>query len=144
MRASRKTQRTSSLESRSSDQNIAVSHETWTHIKDFFVGQASFANRAIQPLDTSLGDSKGNLSASQGVPDFYFIHQTQTNVKLSRSNYLQKTQIEEQRIQRVQVQLKSYIPMSFRHCALLKDERLLNASGSHLKRSVFAMAIELN
>lgn len=85
-----------------------------------------------------------NNSNSLGPADFFFLKTTKTSIKLSKTDYLAKQHIDERKIQRVQIQLKSYIPAAFRHFAHIKDDRLLYAHGSHLKQTVVAMAIELN
>ena len=108
------------------------------------MGNPSSQNRGNNTTVDNVQPDFGPTNLSQGTPDFYFIHQTQQNVKLSQSVFLRKQQIDERKIQRVQVQFKSYIPAAFHHSALIKDVRQLMANGSHLKQTVLAMAIELN
>ena len=93
----------------------------------------------LKNADMSINNSNSICAA-----EFYFLKTTKTSVKLSKSDYLAKSHIDEKKIQRVQIQLKSYIPAAFRHFAHIKDDRLLYAHGSHLKQTVVAMAIELN
>ena len=48
---------------------------------------------------------------------YWFVTKTDANVKLIRNVYLMKHQIDALKIQKVQIQLKSYIPGAFRHLA---------------------------
>ena len=74
--------------------------KTFQYIKDFFVGtSSSFSrNNKVTPLEKDMLDSKTTAMPRLDKPDFFFIHQTQTSIKLSRANYLQKTHIDERKI----------------------------------------------
>ena len=101
MRATRK--RRGTRESRSTEQNIAVTAETWNLIKEFFTGEPSGSQRInVTFVSDQRGSSKDLHSKhSTEQADFYFLHHTSINIKLSRSNYMQKNQIDENKIQKV-------------------------------------------
>ena len=70
--------------------NIAVSPQTWTFIKDFFEGEAFVQGARNKTFKGSNDSSLNNTSSTMSMPEFYFILQTKTNIKLSKQNYLQK------------------------------------------------------
>lgn len=143
MRATKK-RRDLAREAREYEENIAVTASTWVYIEPFFEGDPYVVGPQKSSLAVSNKDPQVSISSSSGYAEFYFLKTTKTSIKLSKSDYLAKQNIDERKIKRVQIQLKSYIPAAFRHFAHIKDDKLLYAHGSHLKQTVVAMAIELN
>lgn len=92
MRATRKRKRVGTDE-RHQNGNIAVTPSTWHYIKDFFIGEPSTVKTSLNGDDSNM-----NSSISMSKAEFFFIQSTQTNIKLSKSNYLQKQQIDERKI----------------------------------------------
>ena len=73
---------------------------------------------------------------------FYFINKAKKEILPARDMVLQKVRNSEELISKFQLQLKYYIPGSYRHASQFKD--IDKVSGAHEKQTVVAIAIEMS
>ena len=109
----------------SSKDSIAVGGDFWEAIKENISGHIYVPPAILLPslIRPGFHNLKKFDEGKDNESKFYFVEQSKKQTRLSRESYLQKDKIDEIKIQRLQLQLKSYIPGAYKHLSQIKQEQ---------------------
>lgn len=124
------------------DKRVCISGEMQPMVKDDFDG---FKMESLKYHLTLLSPLRPQVSLEEPSPEelnYFYITKSRQNIRPERNMLLLKVKTSEDIIKTIQLQLKSYIPGSYRHLSQLKSKD--SKFGSHSKQTVVAVAIEFS